>query len=70
MTPIIGPCIFDFSKPFAKSVAFGMMVRVFTNGPGDCVQFFDTRRETQFLKVFCNHTMLITPQHSAHFVVF
>ena len=24
-------------------------------------KFFDTRRETQFLKVFRNHTMLITP---------
>ena len=23
--------------------------------------FFDTKRETQFLKVFCNHTMLTTP---------
>ena len=26
-----------------------------------CVQFFDTRRETQFLKVFRNHSMLTTP---------
>ena len=25
------------------------------------LQFFNTRRETQFLKVFCNHTMLTTP---------
>ena len=25
------------------------------------LRFFDTRRETQFLKVFCNHTMLTTP---------
>ena len=25
------------------------------------LQFFDTRREIQFLKVFCNHTMLTIP---------
>ena len=25
------------------------------------LQFIDTRRETQFLKVFCNHTMLTPP---------
>ena len=25
------------------------------------LRFFDTRRETQFLKVFCNHTMLTSP---------
>ena len=25
------------------------------------IRFFDTRRETQFLKVFCNHTMLTKP---------
>ena len=35
------------------------------------LRFFDTRRETQFLKVFHNHTMLTTPPHrSAHLVVF
>ena len=30
---------------------------------------FDTRRETQFLKVFRDHTMLTTPQHATHLVV-
>ena len=33
------------------------------------LRFFDTRRETQFLKVFRNHNMLTTPQRSAHLVV-
>ena len=27
------------------------------------LRFFDTRRETQFLKVFRSHTMLTTPRH-------
>ena len=34
------------------------------------LQFIDTRRETQFLKVFRNHTILTPPQGSAHLVVF
>ena len=29
----------------------------------------DTRRETQFLKVFAKHTMLTPPQHAAHLVM-
>ena len=32
--------------------------------------FFDTRRETQFLKVFKNHTMLTPPERTAHLVMF
>ena len=35
------------------------------------LQFIDTRRETQFLKVFRNHSMLTPPrQCTAHLVVF
>ena len=30
----------------------------------------DTRRETQFLKVYANHALLTTPQHAANLVVF
>ena len=30
----------------------------------------DTRRETQFLKVFSNHTMLTPPQRAAHLLMF
>ena len=30
----------------------------------------DTRRETQFLKTYANHTMLTQPQHTAHLVMF
>ena len=30
----------------------------------------DSRRETQFLKVYANHTMLIPPQRAAHLVMF
>ena len=30
----------------------------------------DTRRETQFLKVYANHTMLTPPQHAVHLVMF
>ena len=30
----------------------------------------DTRRETQFLKAYANHTMLISPQQAAHLVMF
>ena len=30
----------------------------------------DTRRETQFLKVYANHTMLTPPQRAAHLVMF
>ena len=33
------------------------------------LKFFDTRKETQFLKVFRDHTMLTTPKYSAHLVV-
>ena len=33
------------------------------------LQFFDTRRETQFLKIFRNHTMQMTLQRSANLVV-
>ena len=34
------------------------------------LRLFDTRRETQFLKVFANHTMLTPPQLVAHLVMF
>ena len=30
----------------------------------------DTRGETQFLKVYTNHTMLTPPQRAAHLVIF
>ena len=35
-----------------------------------CLWFFDTRRETQFLKVFHNNTMLTLSQCTVHLVVF
>ena len=33
------------------------------------LRFFDTKRETQFLKVYANHIILTPPQLAAHLLV-
>ena len=49
----------------------GELCRSGTNGfINFWLRFFDTRRETQFLKVFRNHTMLIPSWRAAHLAMF